>query len=72
MNDNIEELEDYRNNLENKKKIDSNEITLDYLDLEQVEGLKKLYIEEIKKLDEEIKELKKKNMMLKNKMNEHI
>ena len=68
MNKDIIDLQDYRNNLENKKKIESNEITLDYLDLEQIEGLKKLYIEEIKKLDEEIKELKKKNKMLRNEM----
>ena len=68
MNDNIEDLEEYRNNLNNKKKIDSNEITLDYLNLEEIENLKELYVKEIKNLDEEIKELEKENKILRNEM----
>ena len=68
MNDNIEDLEEYRNNLNNKKKIDTKEITLDYLNLEEIENLKELYVREIKNLDEEIKELEKENKILRNEM----
>ena len=68
MNDNIEDLEEYRNNLNNKKKIDTKEITLDYLNLEEIENLKELYVKEIKNLDEEIKELEKENKILRNEM----
>ena len=69
MDNKITDLEEYKRNLENKKKIDSGEITLDYLDLEEVEGVKELYLKEIKQLSEDIKELEKENKILKNEIN---
>lgn len=66
MDSKITDLEELRRNLENKKKLESGEITLDYLDLEDVNGVKELYLKEIKELSEEIKELEKENKILKN------
>lgn len=68
--DKVTDLQEYKEALENKKKIDSGEITLDYLDLEQVENVKKLYLKEISNLRDEIKDLRKENMILKNEMNQ--
>ena len=66
MDDKITDLEELKRNLENKKKLESGEITLDYLDLEDVNGVKELYLKEIKELSEEIKRLEKENKILKN------
>ena len=66
MDSKITDLEELKRTLENKKKLESGEISLDYLDLEDVNGVKALYLKEIKELSEEIKELEKENKILKN------
>ena len=66
--DKVVDLQEYKQALEDKKKLDSNDITLDYLDLNEIENVKKLYVEEINRIDEHIKELEKENKILINKI----
>jgi predicted DNA-binding protein YlxM (UPF0122 family) len=65
MNDNIIELEEYKQALDNKRKLDLKEITLDDLSLEEIEAVNKLYREEISKLSPEVEALETENQKLK-------
>lgn len=64
MNNKIIELESHKDSLINKKKLDNKEIELDELLLDEVEGVKKLYINEIISLEKEIKALREENIRL--------
>ena len=71
MSDKIIKLEEYRNNLQNKIDLDNNNITIDELSLEEIEGVNKLYKMEIKELTKDIENrarnierLEKENKML--------
>lgn len=71
MGDKIIKLEEYRNNLQNKIDLDNNNITIDELSLEEIEGVNKLYKMEIKELTKDIEKrarnierLEKENKML--------
>ena len=64
MNNKIIELESHKDSLINKKKLDNKEIELDGLLLDEVEGVKKLYINEIMSLEQEIKALREENIRL--------
>ena len=55
MDKRIIELEKYKRDIENKKDIDNNNITLEELSIEELEGITKLYKDEIKYLSEDIK-----------------
>ncbi len=71
MSNKIIKLEEYRNNLQNKIDLDNNNITIDELSLEEIEGVNKLYKMEIKELTKDIEKraknierLEKENKML--------
>lgn len=71
MDKRIIELEKYKRDIENKKDIDNNNITLEELSIDELEGITKLYKDEIKYLSEDIKKrvknisiLEKNNKML--------
>ena len=55
MDKRIIELEKYKRDIENKKDIDNNDITLEELSIDELEGITKLYKDEIKYLSEDIK-----------------
>ena len=55
MNNKIIELEKYKTNLQNKKELDNGNITLDELSIEELDGVSKLYKDEIKYYTEDIK-----------------
>lgn len=55
MNNKIIELEKYKNDIQNKNNLDNKSITLEELSLEELEGVGKLYKDEIKYLTEDIK-----------------
>ena len=55
MDKRIIELEKYKRDIENKKDIDNNNITLEELSIDELEGITKLYKDEIKYLSEDIK-----------------
>ena len=51
-------LEDYKRDLINKKELDSGDITLEDLSLEELDGVSGLYVREIKSMQEEIEQRK--------------
>ena len=55
MNNKIIELEKYKRDINNKKNLDNNEIDLDSLSIEELDGVSKLYKDEIKYLTKDIK-----------------
>lgn len=55
MNNKIIELEKYKTNLQNKNELDNGNITLDELSIEELDGVIKLYKDEIKYYTEDIK-----------------
>ena len=55
MDKRIIELEKYKRDIKNKKDIDNNNITLEELSIDELEGITKLYKDEIKYLSEDIK-----------------
>ena len=55
MNNKIIDLEKYKTNLQNKKELDNGNITLDELSIEELDGVSKLYKDEIKYYTEDIK-----------------
>ena len=55
MDKRIIELEKYKRDIENKKDIDNNDITLEELSIDELESITKLYKDEIKYLSEDIK-----------------
>lgn len=72
MDNKIIQLEQYKRDIQNKNNIDNKSITLDELSIEELEGVSKLYKNEIKYLTEDIKNrvenierLKKENKKLK-------
>ena len=64
MNNKIIELESHKDSLMNKKQLDNKEIELDELLLDEVECVKKLYINEIMSLERKIKALREENIRL--------
>ena len=65
MKENTIDLEEYKRLLDIKKKLDNKEITTNELSLEDIETLNKLYMNEIKQLTTDIKELQEENKRLK-------
>ena len=55
MNNKIIELEKYKRDVQNKNNLDNKSITLDELSIEELDGVSKLYKDEIKYLTEDIK-----------------
>ena len=55
MNNKIIELEEYKQDIQNKNNLDNKSITLDELTIEELDGVSKLYRNEIKYLTEDIK-----------------
>lgn len=55
MNNKIIELEKYKQDIQNKNNLDNKSITLDELSIEELDGVGKLYRDEIKYLTEDIK-----------------
>lgn len=55
MDNKIVELEKYKINIQNKNNLDNKSITLDELSIEELDGVSKLYRDEIKYLTEDIK-----------------
>ena len=55
MDNKIVELEKYKINIQNKNNLDNKSITLDELTIEELDGVSKLYKNEIKYLTEDIK-----------------
>lgn len=55
MDKRIIELEKYKRDIENKNDIDNNNISLEELSIDELEGITKLYKDEIKYLSEDIK-----------------
>ena len=54
MNNKIIELEKYKQDIQNKNNLDNKSITLDELTIEELDGISKLYKNEIKYLTEDI------------------
>ena len=55
MDNKIVELEKYKRDIQNKNDLDNKSITLDELSIEELDGVSKLYRDEIKYLTEDIK-----------------
>ena len=55
MDNKIVELEKYKRDIQNKNDLDNKSITLDELTIEELDGISKLYKNEIKYLTEDIK-----------------
>lgn len=55
MDKRIIELEKYKRDIKNKNDIDNNNISLEELSIDELEGITKLYKDEIKYLSEDIK-----------------
>lgn len=64
MREEIIELEDYKNLISNKEKLDSNSISIDSLPLEEIEDVNNLYKKELEGLAKRIDFLKKENQGL--------
>ena len=71
MKNSIIYLEEYKRNLTNKKELDSGNITLEDLSLEELEGVSNLYISEIKSIQRAI-EQKKNNIERLKQENEYL
>lgn len=71
MKNSIIYLEEYKRNLTNKKELDSGNITLEDLSLEELEGVSNLYISEIKSIQRAI-EQKKNNIERLKQENSHL
>ena len=69
MNKQIVKLEEYRDALLNKKKLDDGSSTVDDLSLEELEDVGKLYKSEISMLMKDVQALEKENMLLKRMLN---
>ena len=65
MNEKIVELEEYKNMIENKNRIDNGTKNIDDLSLEELEGVNKLYIHEVSSLTQEVQNLEEENKRLK-------
>ena len=66
MNDKIIELEEYKNLIENKSGLDNGTKNIDDLSLEELEGVNKLYKDEVSKLAQEVEILEEENKRLRN------
>ena len=66
MNDNITDLEQYKNLLKNKQELDKEISNLDYLSLDELEDVMELYKSEFSELNKELKLLREENQNLKN------
>ena len=55
MNNKIIELEKYKRDVQNKNNLDNKSITLEELSIEELDGVSKLYKNEIKTLTEDIR-----------------
>ena len=64
MNEKIVELEEYKNMIENKNRIDNGTKNIDDLSLEELEGINKLYIHEVSSLTQEVQSLEEENKRL--------
>jgi len=71
MKNSIIHLEEYKRDLTNKKELDSGNITLEDLSLEELEGVSTLYKHEIKSIQSAI-EQKKTNIEKLKKENEYL
>ena len=58
MKNSIIYLEEYKKDLTNKKGLDSGNISLEDLSLEELEGVSSLYISELKSIQREIEQKK--------------
>ena len=71
MKNSIIYLEEYKRDLANKKELDSGNITLEDLSLEELEGVSNLYMSEIKSIERAI-EQKKNNIERLKQENGHL